>query len=151
MIRRALPMDKNRVIELLADSRVGAGFDRADGFVFPFDPAYAARLFVQHTSFEHMACFVYDVDGTAQGVLMVVAFNHPFGPVRMAKESLWWIDPAHRGGTAAIRMLNAYEAWARDQKCTFVAMAEMGADTSVATLYQRRGYKVAETHYLKAI
>lgn len=153
MIRPAVSADMAQVVRLLKDSRVGAGFDRPDGvsgFVFPFDPAYAARLFAHHISAPHAICLVHDVDGLAQGVLMAVAFEHPFGPVWLAKETVWFIDPTHRG-SAAVRMLDAYEAWAKEQRCVFVGMAGMGGDPVVAKLYQRRGYGVAETHFLKAL
>lgn len=154
MIRPAKPSDKNRVIELLRDSRVGAGFDRADGisgFTFPFDPAYAARMFSYHTSTASAVCFIHDVDGTAQGVLMGVAFDHPYGPVRVSKDSVWWIDPAHRGGTAAIRMLDAFEAWAKERGCQFGGVAGMGDDPIISRLLERRKYKPAEVHFLKAL
>lgn len=153
MIRPALASDRARVVELLKASRAGAGFDRADGltgFVFPFDPAYAARLFDVYRSQPRRWCVVHDVDGTAQGILLAHAFEHDFGPVWLAQERVWWIDPAHRG-LAAVRMLDAYECWAREQACTFVGMAGMGDDPVVGKLYERRGYRRAETHFLKAL
>lgn len=153
MIRLATPNDRTRVVELLADSRVGAGFDTAGGitgFVFPFRADYAERLFLSHLRGRALA-IVHDVAGSAQGVLMATATEHPFGPVWLARETLWWIDPAHRGGTAAPRMLDVYEKWAAAQGCQFVGMAGMGDDPVVAKLYQRRGYRVAETHYLKPL
>lgn len=151
MIRPAASTDKTHVIELLRDSRVGAGFDTPTGptgFTFQFDPDYAERLFLIHLRGRNL-CIVYDVAGRAEGVLMAAATEHPFGPVWLARETVWWIDPAHRG-SAAVRMLDAYEAWAAAQGCQFVGMAGMGDDPAVAKLYQRRGYRVAETHYLKA-
>lgn len=154
MIRSAVLSDKDRVIELLADSRIGAGFDSASGatgFVFPFDRASAERLFLVHLQTPRMLCSVYQTAGRAQGVLMAIAYQHPFGPVWIAKETLWWIDPAHRGGTAANRMLDAYEKWTAVQGCKFAGMAGMGEDPAIGELYKRRGYRVAETHYLKAV
>lgn len=154
MIRPARFNDKERVIRLLADSRKGAGFDTPDGvtgFVFPFEAAYAERLFLSHLVTARALCIVHDVDGVPQGVLLATATEHPFGPVWLARETLWWIDPAHRGGTAAPRMLDAYEKWAAAQGCQFVGMAGMGDDPTVAKLYQRRGYRTAETHYLKPL
>lgn len=156
MIRRAVSTDRARVVELLRDSRVGAGFDRADGltgFVFPFDPAYAENLFLRYLLGRQFKafCLIHDVDGVPQGVLMAHAFEHDFGPVWIAQERAWWIDPAHRGGTAAPRMLDAYETWAAEQGCRFVGMAGMGDDPAVGALYQRRGYRFAETHYLKPL
>jgi hypothetical protein len=81
---------------------------------------------------------------------MATASEHPFGPVWLARETVWWIDPAHRG-SAAVRMLSEYEAWAAEQGCLFVGMAGMGDDPAVGKLYQRRGYRRAETHYLKSL
>src|SRR4051812_44532503 len=110
MIRPANPKDRTRVVELLRDSRTGAGFDTPEGpsgFVFPFNPDYAERLFLAHLR-GRTICIVHDVAGRAEGVLMAIASEHPFGPVWLANETVWWIDPAHRG-TAAVRMLDAYE------------------------------------------
>lgn len=153
MIRAAVAADKASVVQLLRASRESAGFDSpagTTGFFFPFDPAYAERLFFAHLVHGRACCIVHEVDGLAQGVLMAVAFEHPFGPVWLAKETVWWIDPAHRG-TAAVRMLDAYETWAKSQGCVFVGMAGMGADPEVARLYRRRGYRDAEVHFLKAL
>lgn len=154
MIRPALASDKARIVELLRDSRAGAEFDRADGltgFAFPFVPVYAERMFARYLRGPRVLCLIHDVDGAAQGVLMAHAFEHDFGPVWVAQERVWWIDPAHRGGTAAPRMLDAYEKWAAAQGCTFVGMAGMGDDPAVMKLYHRRGYRRAETHCLKAL
>ena len=122
---------------------------KVSGFVFPFD-AYAERLFFVTCAGSYVLCLVHDVDGTAQGVLMAHAFEHDFGPVWLSQERVWWIDPAHRG-SAAPRMLDAYEAWARTNGCRFAGMAGMGDDPAVMKLYQRRGYRVAETHCLKPL
>lgn len=124
-IRRAVEDDRFHVIRLLRDSRIGAGFDSEDGptgFVFPFDAAYADRLFRHHITAPNAICLVYVPKGAPQGVLMAQAFEHPFGPVWVAKETLWWIDPVYRG-VAAIRMLRAYETWAAEKGCRFVGMA----------------------------
>lgn len=152
MIRPAVPTDRGRVVELLRDSRTAAGFDNpagTTGFTFPFDPAYAERLFLLHLRRRTLA-IVHDIAGTAQGVLMAIAAEHPFGPVWLARETVWWIDPAHRG-SAAPRMLDAYEKWAATQGCQFAGMAGMGDDPAVGALYQRRGYARAETHFLKPL
>jgi GNAT superfamily N-acetyltransferase len=153
MIRRAIETDRARVITLLEASRAGAGFDRPEGltgFVFPFSPAYAERLFWRYLRAPKAMFIIHDVDGLAQGLLMAHAFEHDFGPVMVAQERVWWIDPEHRGSAAA-RMLNSYEEWAKNLGCKFVGMAGMGEDPVVGELYKRRGYRVAETHYLKAI
>jgi GNAT superfamily N-acetyltransferase len=153
VIRRAVITDKARIVTLLKHSRGGAGFDQAEaatGFHFEFDPAYAERLFTTHLLMPNMLCLVLDKDGAAQGVLMAVASGHPFGPVRLATETVWWIEPEYRG-LSAVRMLEAFEDWAREQDCDYSGMAGMGASPQVASLYQRRGYRAAELHFLKAL
>lgn len=85
----------------------------------------------------------------ARGVLMAATFEHPFGAGRWAKESVWYIAPEARG-RAAIQMLDAYEAWAREQDCTTIGMASL-ASNDVSRLYERRGYAAVETHFVKLI
>ena len=151
MIRRAEQTDKVAVIRLLEQSHRAAGFDRPGGFTFEFDPAYAERLFLVHLMPRHL-CLVLDVEGKfeVQGVLMAVWAEHPFGAVRVARETVWFVDRHYRG-VAAVKMLLDYETWARGQRCQFIGMAGMGDDPEVGQLYLRKGYQVAETHYIKAL
>jgi hypothetical protein len=155
MIRPGDMSDLPRAIELLRASRAGAGFDDPQGlsgFVFPFEAAYAARLFVRYLDMPSMLCLAYELGGVAQGLLLAHAFEHDFGPVRLAQERVWWIDPKYRGGSAAMRMLDAFEEWALvSEACAFAGMAGMGDDPDVAKLYLRRGYHVAEKHFLKVL
>jgi GNAT superfamily N-acetyltransferase len=153
VIRPATIDDRLAVVALLKDSRAGAGFDRADGptgFVFPFVAAYAERLVLAHLGDPACCCLLLEAEGAPRGVLMARAAEHPFGPVRVATETLWWIDPAFRG-RSALAMLAAYEDWARAQGCAFAGMAGMGPDPQVGALYRRRGYRPAETHFLKPL
>lgn len=152
MIRRGRLSDKDRVVELLRDSRTGAEFDKEDGvsgFCFPFVPEYAERLFLEYLSELDRCCFVYEADCSPQGILLAHSYEHPFGPVRIAQERLWWIDPAYRG-RAATEMLEAYEDWATAEGCEFVGMAGMGDDPRISAFYKRRGYIAAERNFLKA-
>ena len=152
MIRQAVITDKVPVILLLKAAREEAGFDAAggvSGFTFPFDPAYAERLFLEHLQLGR-CCFVLVDRGVARGVLMARAAEHEFGPVRLARETLWFIEPKYRG-RHALAMLEAYEVWARAQGCAFAGMAGMGEDPAVGLLYRRRHYRIAETHFLKVL
>jgi hypothetical protein len=150
MIRLGTEADKARLITLLRHSHSAAFFNATESvFPFEFDPAYAERLVLVHLMPRHL-CLVLDVEGTAQGVLMAAAAQHPFGPVWLARETVWWIEPDYRG-LAAVKMLDGYESWARGLGCQYIGMASMGDDPDVGRLYLRRGFKVAERHFLKAI
>ncbi len=138
-VRHATPEDRLAVIRLLKESHAAAGFR------FAFSAPHADLLFRQH-----MGCGLVLVAGDpAQGVLMAMTFDHPFGAGKWAKESVWYIAPSARG-RSALQMLDAYEAWARQQGCATIGMASL-ASNDVSKLYERRGYAPAETHFVKAL
>ncbi|MCF1437152.1 GNAT family N-acetyltransferase, partial [Agrobacterium vitis] len=76
-------------------------------------------------------------------------FDHPFGAGLVAKETVWFIAPQARGRSGLI-MLDAYEAWAKSIGCISIGMAAL-ATNDVSSLYARRGYTPAETHFIKPI
>lgn len=138
-VRRATPEDRLAVIRLLRESHAVAGF------TFPFSAPHADALFRAHIK----GGLVLVVGSPAQGVLMAGAFDHPFGAGKCAKETVWYISPSARG-RSALQMLDAYEAWAREQGCTTIGMASL-ATNDVSKLYERRGYAAAETHFVMAL
>lgn len=138
-VRLATEADRAAVIRLLKESHAAAGF------TFPFSAPHAAQLFDAHL----IDGLILVVGQTAQGVLMARKFEHPFGAGKWAKETVWYISPDARG-RSAFQMLDAYEAWAREQGCVTIGMASL-ATNDVSGIYERRGYAPAETHFLKAL
>lgn len=141
VIRLALSSDRLACVQLLKASHSAAGF------TFPFQAAYAASLFDQHLASSQALALV--LGDRPQGILLAAWFEHPFGAGRYAKETVWFIDPSARGRSALL-MLDAYEAWAREQSCTAIGMASL-ASNDVSRIYERRGYRPAETHFLKSL
>ncbi|MDI7923411.1 GNAT family N-acetyltransferase [Ferirhizobium litorale] len=141
--RAATEGDRARCIALLKESHVAARFP------WPFRAARADALFRQHLADPSACCIVLDVGGVAQGLLMATVFDHPFGAGLWAKETVWYVAEKYRG-RGAIRMLDAYEAWARGKGCVTIGMASL-ATNDVAAIYERRGYAAAETHFLKSL
>ncbi|UGA45950.1 GNAT family N-acetyltransferase [Bradyrhizobium quebecense] len=156
MIRPACLSDKSRVIEMLRDfhaewlARAGASLLTAGDPALEFYPDYAERLFAAHLRSTRACALVLDIEGAAHGLLLAVAIDHLLGPVRIAKENAWWIDPAQRG-PSAMRLIAAYLAWARAQGCRVAEMSGLGADPAVAVIYQRCGFVRMETSYVKAL
>jgi hypothetical protein len=143
MIRHAVNTDKVACIHLLRESHRAAGFD------YPFQAAYASNLFDQHMASNQACVLVYEHEGRVSGLLMTVWFEHPFGAGRYAKETVWFIG-SHARGRAAIKMLAAYETWAKEQGCTAIGMASLETN-DVSKLYLRHGYQPVETHFLKSL
>lgn len=154
MIRPAVPDDRAGVVALLEAMHREAGSHRPDGgatgFSFGFRTPYADRLFALHLDQADACCLVLDLGAGPAGMLLARAGQHLFGPVKVACETCWYIAPDHRGRWA-LRMIDAYEAWAQARGCQLVDLAGMGADPAVAVLYRRRGFRVAETHFVKAL
>lgn len=127
------------MIRLLKESHAAAGFD------FPFSAPHAAALFQSHLE----KGLILLCGSPVGGVLMAMAFEHPFGAGKWAKETVWYIDPEFRG-RAAIQMLALYEDWARSQGCVKIGMASL-ATNDVSRIYERKGYTPAETHFIKTL
>lgn len=143
-VRLAAPPDKMRVIRLLKNAH------EAGGLPFPFSAPHAAALFDGQTTQPDRLALVAVAAGVAQGVFMAAVTDHPFAPVRVATEVVWWIEPEHRGKVAG-EMLDAYEAWALTRGASFVGMAALEAAPRAGVIYRRRGYVPAETHFIKAL
>ena len=144
MIRPAVFGDRMRVLAM------AKAFHTASGAVFPFSAPMADNLFNVSLDAQDRLCLILDVDGYAHGVLAAEAQTHRFSPVKMAFETIFWIDPSHRG-RHALGMLDAYEQWARQNKCAFIHMVGLGGDPLTSRLYERSGYQAVERHFMKPL
>lgn len=142
-VRTATPDDVIGIVRLLREAHAAAQLP------FQFSAPHAAALAHSHISGAAALSLVY-APALPQGVLLATAQDHPFAPIKYASETVWWISPDHRG-TAATDMLAAYEGWAAEQGCAFAGMAALASFPRAGTIYRRRGYREAETHYLKRL
>lgn len=142
-IRYATRSDVDRAVELIKESHAAAEFE------FPFVEGYARALFFRHVGNSDAACILLELRGTVQGILMVTHGEHPFGAGRIASETLWYIAPKGRGGSA-FKMLTMYEEWAKLHKCAMVSMASL-VSNDVSAIYERLNYKPMEIHFTKAL
>lgn len=140
-VRPATPADAFTIVRLLRDAHAAAALP------FPFSAPHAMALAQRHIAEPHLLALV--AGNPATGVLLASAQDHPFAAVRYATETVWWVDPEARGVGAD--MLAAYEAWATEQNCAFAGMAALATFPRAATIYRRRGYREAETHFLKPL
>jgi GNAT superfamily N-acetyltransferase len=73
---------------------------------------------------------------------------------RRATELFWWLDPEHRRGSLALRLMRAFEEWAEAEGCEAVSFAFIhgtGREEVLDRWYRRRGYRPLETHYVKVL
>lgn len=95
-------------------------------------------------------CLFVAEDRTGQivGGIAAVEAPEPITHTLYADELCWWMEPAHRGGPAAIRLKRAFEDWADARGLGAKMFAPAGSDIGI--LYERTGYAPIETVYYRA-
>ena len=113
------------------------------------DLANAARACMQHG-----LLIVAEQDGEIIGMLLGIISSLWFARRTLwASELAWWVEPAARGGTAGIRLVTAFQDWAREQGAKVVAMSSLHLDhdTRVGNVLERMGFEQSEHTYIKRI
>lgn len=92
-----------------------------------------------------------------EGALIAMACLHIepfiFNPaVVIAQEIVFWIEPEHRGGLLAVRILRAIDTACAARGATVVRMATLPASPpAAAQLYERSGYVASESYFVKVL
>lgn len=86
-----------------------------------------------------------------RGALAYVLMPDPNDGVPTATEMFWFVDPLCRG--AGLRLLSAFEEEAKAAGAERLVMVHLTSINApeLRHLYERRGYREVETHYLKEI
>jgi len=84
------------------------------------------------------------------GMLAGIIAPHPMHGEMHADEVAWWVEPEHRGGRAAYRMLRSFEEWARQNGAIVVKMVAP-TGSAVGGFYQRLGYSPVECMFAKRL
>jgi hypothetical protein len=103
---------------------------------------------------ENGTIFVADKGGTPVGFLAALICPAWFSPsTKTAIEMAWWMEEEHRVGTAAIRLLFAYEQWAQEQGARFIVMSDLviNGQTPLGSMLQRLNYTMTERAFMKEI
>ncbi|NBW21506.1 MAG: GNAT family N-acetyltransferase [Caulobacteraceae bacterium] len=98
--------------------------------------------------------FVSENNGTLIGMLIAIIAPMWYAPTALvASEMAWWINTEHRRGTAAIRLVQAFENWAREKGAIAVCMSNLQVDNAnaVCGMLNRMGYNRTEQTHTKRI
>lgn len=126
--------------------RMGREFIESAGF--DFNAAVAEQTLRQLIVSPDGALFV--VDG---GMIGGLVYQHFFNAERIAQELFWWVDPEKRGGTTAVRLLDAFSVWAKERgamRLTMIALDASDGDR-VGDLYRRRGFEPLERTFVRSL
>jgi len=148
MIRLANPSDEDDILVMARDF---AAFAPHQESISATDDELrdTIRWFMQNATM-----FVADKDGSVVGMLVALLSPVWYAPrFTMATELAWWVNPKHRRGLVAIRLLQAFESWARDNGATIVNMSNLQTNNAgeVSAILNRLGYSVSEQTHSKRI
>lgn len=98
--------------------------------------------------------FVAVADAQIIGAILGVACPFWFARhITAAIELAWWVAPSHRGSSAGLKLLNAFERNAASLGIQHIGISDLvvGGETPVAKLLARRGYRLTERMHTKEI
>lgn len=122
MIRPATLDDLPAILELGGRMHLESRFK-----ALPFDLGKVAGIFERLISGAGIVMLA-EVDGRIVGGIAGIVLEHWFSTTKVAQDFGLFIEPEHRGGMLAVRLLRKYEAWAFEQGAHAV---EMGINTGV--------------------
>lgn len=88
-------------------------------------------------------------DGEIVGLLGFIVANHHFSGQRYATELMWYVQPNHRKGGIALKLLWECEKQAREMGAEDMVFTAPNED--VSSLYRRFGYDKMEVTYRKSL
>jgi GNAT superfamily N-acetyltransferase len=120
----------------------GLGYDERSARETAFGIYYAGVSLVLEDDKEGLC-------GVLGGFLIPFCLNYQ---AKVFQEVLFYIKPEHRKGTWALRLIKEMERYCGEVGCTHVLMAHLhGNNVNLSRVYERLGYRVMESQYLKGI
>lgn len=94
------------------------------------------------------AVFVAEEGDVIGGVVIASLYRPWFADYELfASELAWWVSPGSRG-TAGLRLLDAFEAWAAEHNAV-PTLSEIVAIADLDAVLRRRGYVLTERAYVR--
>lgn len=112
------------------------------------------EMWDQHVRIPNMYCMmVAEKDHELIGAFVGFRYEHFFGHDICSSDLILYVKPEHRGGTAAPRLIKAYEKWARENGVTEI---QIGVSTGVqeertARLFEKLGFGERAIYFRKRV
>jgi len=142
---------KARSSDSLDFALLAKAFLKESKFPFNLDVAKLLENFELAIENPDFCLFLLEDGGDLVGMLVGGIASPLFSKDRVATELAWFVEPEHRDGRAAYKLLASYEKWAKDSGCSFVTMVDIDTLESLEPLYTRKGYTLTEKTYVKEI
>ena len=117
----------------------------------PFEKDLVEERLINAIDNEDYVVLVLDINGSLEGSLIGACIAPWMLSKPFAVELAWFVRKASRDGRSAIKMVKAYEAWAKSKGVTKVCMSDLTKLQGLGKLYNRLGYSLTETSYIKEV
>lgn len=146
-IRQATLDDVPRIVEMAQRFYPQSGYTKLG----PMMKECAAGLAL--ITMESGVMLVAESDDSLVGMVCLHVDPFTFNPnILIAHELVFWIEPEHRGGMLAVRMIKAGEQAAAECGAKWNRMATLAAsDEAAGVMYERMGYVRSESYYVKEL
>ena len=150
-INAADPSEVHRLVEL---ARSFHAENAEAGYLEEFSDEFWVRYWSALLA-EGLGVLLYCADATGKPVGMLaatVSLAHTDGAMQVT-ETLWYMDPDHRKGALAKRLVRALETFAAAAEAKRVCMTHLVDETGVrlSRLFKRWGYEPFEIGYVKEV
>lgn len=98
-----------------------------------------------------MTILVLEVDGDIVGAIVAVVTEMYMSHTTIASELAWFVSKAYRGKPSSLKLVFAYEDWAKSKRAQYIGMGDIQGISNLEKLYTRLGYKKFESVYMKEI
>ena len=144
IIRKATHDD---IFDLLVLAR---GFSKEAPAMHKWDKDKTEAMLKTCLDNEATTILVMDHDGEVVGGIVGVIQPMFMSHTVIASELAWFVDPAHRG-RGAIKLVKAFETWAKEHGADYLTMADIRGIADLSKLYERQGYQLTEAAYSKKV
>ena len=144
IIRKATNDD---IFDLLVLAR---GFSREAPAMHEWDRDKTEAMLKTCIENELTTIIVMEFEGEVVGGIVGVVQPLLMSNTVVASELAWFVDPNHRG-KGAIKLVKAFEGWAKEKGAEYVTMADIRGIADLSKLYERLGYELTEAAYSKKV
>lgn len=99
----------------------------------------------------NMEIFISEKDNEVTGAIVCMVTEMYMSNTVIASDLAWFVSKDLRGSPSSIKLLKAFEDWGRSKGADYLGMADIEGISNLCKLYNRLGYSVSETTYLKEV